>query len=131
MMGLSGLAQMPIFKRYYIADIPGFGWLAEFYVSLLVHYTSAAVLIAFTTYALLDFILKRSNLSMISASGYFKISTLTGLIITGGFMVYKNQAGVYLDHQLITSMLLIHTALCMIFIVASIYSLALKKKWVR
>ena len=26
---LSGFGQMPIFKRYYIADIPGFGWLAR------------------------------------------------------------------------------------------------------
>ena len=26
---LSGFAQMHIFKRYYIADLPGFGWLAE------------------------------------------------------------------------------------------------------
>jgi len=24
---LSGFGQMPIFKRYYIADIPGLGWL--------------------------------------------------------------------------------------------------------
>ncbi len=25
---VSGFAQMPVFKRYYIADIPGFSWLA-------------------------------------------------------------------------------------------------------
>ena len=26
-LALSGFGQMPIFKRYYIADIPGLGWL--------------------------------------------------------------------------------------------------------
>ena len=26
---LTGFGQMPIFKRYYIADIPGLGWLAD------------------------------------------------------------------------------------------------------
>ncbi len=131
MMGLSGFAQMPIFKRYYIADIPGFGWLAEFYISLLVHYTAAAILIAFTTYILIDFLLKRSSLKGITVSGYFKITTLFGLMVTGAVMVYKNQAGVYLDHQLITSLYLIHTALCMVLIGASVYSIALKKKWVQ
>jgi hypothetical protein len=35
---LSGFGQMPIFKRYYIADIPGFGWLAQFYVTHYIHY---------------------------------------------------------------------------------------------
>ncbi len=30
---LTGFAQMPIFKRYYVADLPGLGWLAEYYVT--------------------------------------------------------------------------------------------------
>ncbi len=46
---LSGFGQMPIFKRYYIADTPGLGWLAQFYVTHIIHYISATVLIAFAT----------------------------------------------------------------------------------
>ena len=26
LMGVTGFGQMPIFKRYYLADLPGFGW---------------------------------------------------------------------------------------------------------
>ncbi|MCP4020290.1 MAG: hypothetical protein GY729_00480, partial [Desulfobacteraceae bacterium] len=51
---LTGFAQMPIFKRYYIADIPGLGWLAKFYVNHSLHYIFAAILIAFTTYMFFD-----------------------------------------------------------------------------
>ena len=38
LLTLTGFGQMPIFKRYYIADIPGFGWLAQFYVTHYIHY---------------------------------------------------------------------------------------------
>ena len=131
MISLSGFAQMPIFKRYYIADIPGLGWLAQFYVTHLIHYIAAMVLIAFTTYVLLDFILKRSNLNKVTTSGYFKIAALSGLIITGGLMVVRNLPGVYFAHQFIIALNVIHLGLCMMLIMASMYTMFLKKSWVR
>jgi len=45
-MALSGFGQMPIFKRYYIADLTGLGWLAQFYVTHYFHYAGAAALLA-------------------------------------------------------------------------------------
>jgi hypothetical protein len=42
-LAVSGLAQMPIFKRYYIADLPGMGWTADFYFTHKMHYVAAAV----------------------------------------------------------------------------------------
>ena len=44
MMGLTGFGQMPIFKRYYIADIPGLAWTAKFYVTHYLHYLGAILL---------------------------------------------------------------------------------------
>ena len=38
---LTGFGQMPVFKRYYIADIPGLGWLAQFFVTHYMHYLFA------------------------------------------------------------------------------------------
>jgi len=32
-MAISGFGQMPIFKRYYIADIPGLSWTADYYIT--------------------------------------------------------------------------------------------------
>ena len=49
---LSGFGQMPIFKRYYIADIPGLGWLAQFDVTHYIHYLFAIILIGLTSYFL-------------------------------------------------------------------------------
>ncbi len=50
-MGLTGFAQMPIFKRYYIADIPGLSWLANYYATHYLHYIGAIILLAFFVYA--------------------------------------------------------------------------------
>ncbi len=50
-MGLTGFGQMPIFKRYYIADIPGLAWLADFYATHYIHYIGAVILFGFFVYA--------------------------------------------------------------------------------
>ena len=41
----SGFAQMPIMKRYYLADLPGMAWAADFYVTSDIHYIAAAILV--------------------------------------------------------------------------------------
>ena len=62
LMALTGFGQMPIYKRYYMADIPGFGWLANFYTTRYVHYLGAALLLALLSYFLFDyFFLRRNN----------------------------------------------------------------------
>lgn len=44
-LALTGAAQMPIFKRYYVADVPGLGWLDDFHLTHVLHYALAAVLL--------------------------------------------------------------------------------------
>jgi hypothetical protein len=58
---LTGFAQMPIFARYYISDIPGLGWLAQFYVTHLIHYGMAALLLGFGGYVAMEYVLTRRH----------------------------------------------------------------------
>jgi len=125
---LSGFAQMPIFKRYYIADIPGFGWLADFYVTHLIHYLSASVLIGLFAYSLLTFFL--SGATPLTPVGKTRIVLLFGLILTGSLMVFKNLEGVYFNAGLIIGLDLIHLGLCMTFLLVSFYALIRKAAWV-
>ena len=129
-IALSGFAQMPIFKRYYIADIPGLGWLAQFYVTHIMHYIAASVLIAFVTYILIDFIFNRSRLIKITGIGYFGILVLAGLIVTGILMVVKNLSNIYFGHTAVIVLDLTHLTLCMILLFVSFYSVIRKKRWV-
>ena len=127
---LSGFGQMPIFKRYYIADIPGFGWLAQFYITHIMHYIAAIVLIALVIYILFDFIFNGSGSRKITGSGYFKIAILAGLIVSGVLMVIKNLPDIHLGHTAIIALDLVHLSLCMMLLFGSLYTRIWKKRWV-
>lgn len=127
---LSGFGQMPVFKRYYIADIPGLGWLAQFYVTHIIHYISATALIALAGYVLVGFFLDRTSGRKITGFGYLKISILAGLISSGALMVIKNLPDVYFAHGVIIALDIIHLSLCMMLLFVSLFSVIRKKRWV-
>ncbi|HKK98970.1 MAG TPA: hypothetical protein VJ943_01880 [Desulfotignum sp.] len=139
-IALTGFAQMPIFKRYYIADIPGLGWLAQFYVTHAIHYALAALLMGFCAYVALDYFFARRHGSTtkfkmtentkISASAQVKIAALCGLIITGIFMVVKNLSGVYFSHGMVIGLDLLHLLFCMVLLGATAYTWVRRRTWI-
>jgi len=44
-LALTGMGQMPIFSRYYIADLPGLHWLGDFQITAALHLALAAMLL--------------------------------------------------------------------------------------
>ena len=46
----TGFGQMPIYKRYYIDQIPGLGWSSNFLTTLNIHYAAAIVLVFISMY---------------------------------------------------------------------------------
>jgi hypothetical protein len=127
---LSGFGQMPVFKRYYIADIPGLGWLAQFYVTHIIHYAAAILLITLVVYILFDFIFNRSGFPRITGFGYFKIAIIAGLIVSGVLLVIRNLPDIYFNHTAIIVLDLVHLSLCMMLLGVSFYSVIKKKQWV-
>lgn len=128
---LSGFGQMPIFSRFYIASLPGLSWLGEFYVTHILHYAAACMLIALVLYVLFDFMINGARLKWITGSGFLKIGIIAGLIISGSLMVVKNLPGMYWDHTTVIALDLAHLGLCMVFLIVSLYTLILKKNWVK
>lgn len=115
-MTLTGFAQMPIFKRYYLSDIPGLGWLAEFYVTHSLHYIFAAVFVSVIFYSAIVSLITKFWAVPISKLKFLKIFSILGLIITGGFMVFKNLEGAYLPHNIIIALDIGHLLCCMLFL---------------
>ena len=129
MMALTGFGQMPIYKRYYMSDIPGLGWLADFYITRNVHYVGAVVLLALLSYFLFDyFFLQRKRLK-ISGTGIFRIVLLAGIVITGILFVIKNFPVHYFSHEFIIALNLCHLGFVMSFLFVSLYCLIFKKRW--
>ena len=126
---LSGFGQMPIFKRYYIADIPGLGWLAEFFVTHYIHYLGAIVLLALVTYIMADYFILKRKARRMTASGYIRVALLTGILISGGLLVVRNLTGTNFSPEFIIFLDVTHLGLVMLFLFASLYCLIRKKHW--
>lgn len=87
---VSGLGQMPLFKRYYIADIPGLAWTADFFVQHVLHYVAAAVFLALVAYWAVTHIRLFARTYRITFWGRLRVATVIALIGTGFFRVLKN-----------------------------------------
>jgi hypothetical protein len=126
---LTGFGQMPIFKRYYIADIPGLGWLAEFFVTHYIHYLGAIVLLALAAYMIADYLMSKRNLWNMTASGYVRVALLAGILVSGGLLVIRNLIGTHFTPGFIIFLDLTHLGLVMLFLFVSLYCLIFKKHW--
>jgi hypothetical protein len=126
---LTGFGQMPIFKRYYIADIPGLGWLAEFFVTHYIHYLGAIVFLALGAYMITDHLILKRNSRRMTASGYVRIAVLTGILVSGALLVIRNLTGTNLSPGFIIFLDISHLGLVMVFLFVSLYCLILKKHW--
>jgi hypothetical protein len=94
-LAMSGFAQMPIFKRYYIADIPGLGWLAQFYTTHIVHYIAAIIFLALIFYYLSRYFLEWNKNYHLRLSAWPRLSLFAIIIITGALRVAKNLPDVH------------------------------------
>lgn len=129
MLTLTGFAQMPIFKRYYIADIPGLGWLAQFYVTHYLHYLFAIVFLGLGAYATVDYLLAKRKFFKISMAGVVKVGILAGLLVTGLLLAFRNLPGSRFTPGLIIFLDLAHMALVVVFIGTSTYGILTKTPW--
>ena len=120
---------MPIFKRYYIADIPGLGWLAKFYVTHYIHYMAAVLLLARIAYRVVEHITAKHSAKKLTASGYLRGILLGGISITGIFLVIRNLKEIWLSPDFIIFLDVIHLGLVIVFILAALYCRLLKKPW--
>ncbi|MCA1906687.1 MAG: hypothetical protein LDL11_08895 [Desulfarculus sp.] len=110
----TGMAQMPIMKRYYIADIPGLAWTADYYTTSDLHYLAAALLLALLAW----------RLGLAARAGQLSWSwgprrawgwTLLGLLaITGAAKVARN-AGVFITPTMMVVLDLAHLGAAMAF----------------
>jgi len=127
---LSGFGQMPIFKRYYIADIPGLGWLAQFYITHYLHYLGAVVFLGIAGYVVAEYLAYGKKVLNLTMSGYVRTAVLAGLGVSGIFLVVRNFSGVTLPPGLIIVLDLGHLSLVMLLLLVSGVCAFKKCSWV-
>jgi hypothetical protein len=129
MMGLTGFGQMPIFKRYYISDIPGLGWTAEFYITHYLHYLGAIILFFLFAYVIVVYfgLMRRSY--ALSSAAYVRIFLLAAIVVTGIFRVLKNLPDVVFSPGFTMFIDISHLSFMFPLMLIGIVSIITKKGW--
>lgn len=126
---LTGFGQMPIFKRYYIADIPGLGWLAAFYKTLFVHYCGALILLFLGAYMATGYLLEKRRFRGLSRTGGFRVFLLSATVASGVLLGMKNSGWFWPDPGVIVVLNLVHLGLVTAFIVSGLFAVVLGRRW--
>ena len=129
LMGLTGFAQMPIFKRYYIADIPGLGWLDQYYVTHTIHYLGAIALLALIAYGLVTYWALLRKQYRLTVLAWIRVVLLAGIVGTGIFRVLKNLPDVVFSPGFTMFIDIAHLGFMMVYLVMAGVALVAKKSW--
>ena len=126
----TGFGNMPLWKRYYVADIPGLGWSGDFLINLNVHILAGSILVALAVYAALGSLMDRRPLqARLSFSGKVRASLLGLALATGIVMVVKNMPGVHLPMTALVASNLAHMGAAVLFMIAAVIALIFRQPW--
>jgi hypothetical protein len=129
LMGLTGFAQMPIFKRYYIADVPGLGWLAKFYVTHALHYIGAIFLLFLIVYSTVVYLGLMRRRFALTTTAYVNITLLGAIVVTGILRVLKNLPGVLFSPEFTMFIDISHLGFMFALSLFGIFTMTTKRKW--
>ena len=129
LMALTGFGQMPIYRRYYVSDIPGLGWLADFWITRYVHYVGAVLLLALLAYAVVEYAGLRRKHARLTTTGWLRLGLLGLIVVTGVMFVIKNFAVYVFSPGMIVFLDLVHLGSVAAFLMLGLYCLVFKKRW--
>ena len=128
MMTISGFGQMPIFKRYYMADIPGLEWLAKYYITHYLHYLFAIMFLSLISYISMEYFLTKREKLIITTSGYVGSLLLSTLSLTGILLVIRNFSGHLFSSSFIVYLDLIHLGAVILILMTGLFCMVFNKK---
>ena len=126
----TGFGQMPIFKRYYISDIPGMAWSADFYATHYLHYLGASVLLGLFAYFILDYLLSGRKRFHLTPSAYLRIILMAGIVVTGILRVFKNMPDVLFSPAFTVFIDIAHLGFAMAYLFTALVLVLMKRGWV-
>ncbi|MFO8031027.1 MAG: iron-sulfur cluster-binding protein [Desulfohalobiaceae bacterium] len=118
-LAFTGVGQMPIFKRYYITDIPGLGWSGDFYLTHTIHYLGAFLLLALAAYMITLYILALRSSYRLSLPGLVRSLFLVALVLTGIMRALKNLPQVTFSPSLTMFIDISHLGFMFLFLLAA------------
>ena len=127
----TGFGNMPIYKRYYISDIPGMGWAGNFFTNLNVHYIAGALLLGLAFYFALVYLKKSAYDSRLTASGALRAAFLGAALLSGILLAVRNLRAIHFSLSVQLTVIFIHLGMAMIVLIMSIGCGIAKIPWIR
>ncbi len=125
----TGFGNMPLYKRYYIADIPGLGWSGDFFTNLHVHYIAGSLLLAAAVYGGVRFWFERKQGTRLTRSGAVRAAVLFFALVSGVLMALRNLPGIDYPFYINAGFNFLHMGAAMIFIMLGIGCLVARCRW--
>lgn len=128
-LAFTGFGQMPIFKRYYISDIPGMAWSADFFATHYIHYLGAILLLGLIAFAAVDYLVLRRKRYRLSGAGLVRIALLAGIVVTGVFRVLKNLPDIVFSPGATMFIDIAHLGFMMLYLLAVLFFAFTRSGW--
>jgi hypothetical protein len=125
----TGIGNMPMWGRFFVADIPGFGWSGDFFVNLHVHYLSGALLLTISSYSIVVYRQRCDRRLTLSTAGIVR-GALLGLVLVSGLLsAIKNLAFIDLPMTGLMVLVFLHLGGVMAFVFFTLVFWSRKKPW--
>jgi len=113
-MAFTGMLQMPLAGRYYLVEIPGLAWTGDFFLVHKLHYIFAALLLFVVSLVVVHWLRGWREQLTLTKLGMARVVILAGLIISGGFRVYRNMPDVTMSPMAVVTIEWVHLVLMMV-----------------
>ena len=127
----TGFGNMPIYKRYFISDIPGLGWAGNFYINLYIHYIAGALLLGLAVYFAVTFLKSRLSERRLTVTGSLRTAILVVLLLSGILLAARNLSTIFFPFEMQMVIAFVHLGMAMILLVVSIGCGITKSPWIR
>jgi uncharacterized membrane protein YhaH (DUF805 family) len=126
----TGFGNMPLYGRYYIADVPGFGWSGDFFINVNVHILAGSLLLAIAVYAFMNSILHgEGRKQRLTFTGRLRVFFLVLSLLTGILMVIKNLPEIRFPLEMLIAFNFAHMGAAVLLLIVSLLALILQRPW--
>lgn len=125
----TGFGNMPLYKRYYVADLPGMGWTANFFTNVYVHYISGTAVLTLCIYFILSYLSLRSRGLRLTSSGLIRTLILALSLVSGVFMALKNFPEFQFSFNMGLLLNFVHLGMAVLFLIMALICFIGRRKW--
>ena len=125
----TGFGNMPLYGRYYVADVPGLEWSGNFFINVNVHILAGSLLLAIAVYSIVSaWLVPRTAKKRLTVFGKISSMLLALTLATGILMVIKNLPGIHLPIDMLIIANFTHMGAAVLFMLTALIMLIFRKQ---